>query len=193
MIVGLTGGIGTGKSTVAKLFEVLGCPVYNSDDRAKAVYYDPEIKQQITSLLGENAYDQRGKIDRQFISGKIFNDKELLQKVNAVIHPAVGKDFMAFLIKHSESKIIIKESALLFEAGLKEKVNKIILVTAPMDVRIERIMKRDAHTKEQILSRISHQLPDETKIPQSDFVIVNDGEQAVIPQVLKIYDTLLNA
>jgi dephospho-CoA kinase len=193
MIVGLTGGIGSGKSTVAKLFSVLGVPVYDTDRKAKEMYYDPLVKDKVIHLLGEEAYDKTGKIDRTFIASRIFSDKELLQKVNAVIHPAVGKDFENFLRDHADAKMIIKESALLFEAGLKDKMDKIVLVTSPLEVRIERLLKRDRATREQILSRIENQLPDEEKIAKSDFIIYNDEVQALIPQVLKIHQKLSHA
>jgi dephospho-CoA kinase len=193
MIVGLTGGIGSGKSTVAKLFAVLGVPVYNTDERAKEMYYELMVKNKIIDLLGEEAYDKMGKINRPYISNKIFKDKELLQKVNAVIHPAVGRDFEQFKSVHPDSRIIIKESALLFEAGLKDRMDKIVLVTSPMEVRIQRLLKRDNSTREQILNRIANQLPDEEKTDKSDFVVVNDEKQALIPQVLDIYQKLTHA
>lgn len=191
MILGLTGGIGSGKSTVARVFSVLGIPVYNSDERARQMYYLPEVKQKIVALLGESAYLNDGKINKSYISSKIFADRELLQKVNNIIHPAVGKDFKEFIKQHSEQKIILKESALLFEAGLKDKVDKILLVTAPEDVRIRRVMSRDNILRDEIRKRINSQLPDSAKLPYADFVVINDETQAIIPQVLKIYRELL--
>jgi dephospho-CoA kinase len=193
MIVGLTGGIGSGKSTVAKMFAVLGVPVYNSDERAKEMYYEAGVKEQVIAILGAEAYDAQAKINRAYISEKIFSNKELLQKINSVIHPAVGRDFKKFVEEHKMSKIIIKESALLFEAGLKDKVDKVIFVSSPLDERIVRIMKRDNASREQVLKRMANQAPDENKIAQSDFVIQNNEQNAIIPQVLRIHKELLNA
>jgi dephospho-CoA kinase len=193
MIVGLTGGIGSGKSTVAQIFEVLGCPIYNSDERAKEMYYLPEVKEQVIRVLGKEAYYYDGKINKDFISLKIFNDPAFLGQINGIIHPAVGLDFARFLEEHKEAKLIIKESALLFEANLLDKVDKLILVTAPHSIKVERLKKRDNSTEEQINDRIKNQLPDEKKLEQSDFVIENDEQKPLIPQVLKVYRQLLNA
>jgi dephospho-CoA kinase len=135
MIVGLTGGIGSGKSTVAKMFAVLGVPVYNSDERAKEMYYEAGVKEQVIAILGAEAYDAQAKINRAYISEKIFSNKDLLQKINSVIHPAVGRDFKTFVEEHKTSKVIIKESALLFEAGLKDKVDKVVFVSSPLEKR----------------------------------------------------------
>jgi len=142
MIVGLTGGIGTGKSTVAKLFELLGAKVFNSDENAKGQYFVPEIKKQVIELLGAECYLDEKTLNRKFISNKIFSDTSLLKKLNTIIHPAVLKDFKVFAGKHT-GKLIIKESALLFELGLDKELDKVILVTSPLELRIERVMKRD--------------------------------------------------
>jgi dephospho-CoA kinase len=193
MIVGLTGGIGSGKSTVAQIFEVLGCPVYNSDERAKEMYYIPEVKEEVIRVLGKEAYYYDGKINKDFISLKIFNDPAFLGQINGIIHPAVGKDFEEFLKEHKDAKIIIKESALLFEANLTDKVDRLILVTAPHDVKVARLKKRDNSTEAQINDRIKNQLADEYKIAKSHFVIENDEQKPLISQVLKVYNQLLNA
>ncbi len=192
MIVGLTGGIGSGKSTVAQIFEVLGCAVYNSDERAKEMYYLPEVKQKVIEILGKEAYYYEGKINKDFISLKIFNDRSFLEKINAVIHPAVANDFKDFLSKHP-NKLIIKESALLFEADLADKMDKIVLVTSPLKLKIERLKKRDNSSEEQITKRINSQLPDEEKIVKSDLVIINDEQTPLIPEVLEVYKKLSNA
>lgn len=192
MIVGLTGGIGSGKSIVAQFFEVLGCAVYNSDERAKELYYDKEVKQKVISVLGNEAYNSDGKINKEFISQKIFNDKKLLEKINSIIHPAVGDDFKEFVKQHP-SKIIIKETALLFEAGINEQVDKTILVTSPIEIKIKRIKERDQLSDEELTKRINSQWTDDKKIPLSDFVITNDELSAVIPQVLEVFKKLQNA
>ncbi len=192
MIAGLTGGIGSGKSTVGELFAVLGCAVYNSDERAKEMYLLPEVKEKVISALGKEAYYHDGKINKDFISLKIFNDASLLEKINGIIHPAVAEDFKKF-VKENPEKIIIKETALLFEAEINKQVDKSILVTSPLELKIKRLQKRDASTVEQITARIKNQISDEQKIPQSDFVIVNNEIEALIPQVLAIYKKLKDA
>lgn len=192
MIVGLTGGIGSGKSTVAKLFEVMGVPVYNSDTRAKEMYYMPEVKEQVIRLLGTNAYDGNGKLNPSHVSKIIFGDSGILQKINSIIHPAVEADFKEFVAHHENKKLIIKESALLFETGLYKKLDKIILVTSPLDLRIARVQSRDQVAEEEIKKRINHQLSDEKKVPISDFVICNDEVQGLIPQVLAVFEKLKN-
>lgn len=193
MIVGLTGGIGSGKSTVADLFSVLGAVIYNSDERAKEMYYLPEVKEKVIAVLGKEAYYYDGKINKDFISLKIFNDPSLLHKINDIIHPAVGEDFKAFVKAHDSAKLIIKETALLFEAGINKQVDKTILVTAPLEIKIKRLQKRDGATADQIAARIKNQEPDDRKLPMSDFVIVNDEIQALLPQVLEVFKKLTNA
>lgn len=192
MIVGLTGGIGSGKSTVAKLFEALGVPVYNSDLRAKEMYYKPEVKEQVIRLLGTNAYDENGKLNPSHISSIIFRDSQILHKVNGIIHPAVDADFQEYVTKHADKKIILKESALLFETGIYKKLDKIILVTSPLGLRIARVQSRDNIPEADVIKRINHQLPDEEKTPISDFVIKNDEVTGLIPQVLEVFEKLKN-
>jgi len=190
MIVGLTGGIGSGKSIVAKLFELLGCRLFNSDDVAKQLYFEEEIKQKIINLLGNEAYLTSCTLNKTFISSKIFADKILLQKLNAVIHPAVLFKFNLFVNSHP-NEIIIKESALLFEANLNNQVNKIILVVANDEIRINRTIHRDGITREQVLKKINSQLNQSEKIIQSHFIIHNNETELLIPQVLKVYGELL--
>lgn len=193
MVVGLTGGIGSGKSTVAKLFEVMGVPVYNSDLRAKEMYYDPDVKEQVIRLLGTNAYDEKGKLNPPHISSIIFRDTQILHKVNGIIHPAVEKDFQNFIKQHSDKKLVLKESALIFEAGIYKKLDKTILVTSPLELRIARVQSRDNISREDVIKRINHQLPDEEKSPISDFIIRNDEVTGLIPQVLEVFEKLKDA
>lgn len=192
MVLGLTGGIGSGKSTVAKLFEIIGCAVFYSDIVAKEVYFDPSVKTQIIELLGKEAYLSENEIDKKFISSKIFSDTILLHKLNSIIHPAVIKRFEAFK-QENENQVIIKETALLFEAKLEGQVDKIILVTAKDDLRIKRVMERDGLTKEEVTSKMKAQISQEEKILRSDFVINNNEEEFLITQVLTIYQKLDHA
>lgn len=190
MIIGLTGGIGSGKSTVAKIFESMGCVIYNSDDVAKALYFDPSIKLKIIELLGSAAYISSTEIDKKYISNKIFADSNLLQRLNLILHPAVKLHFEQFVKPIPYTTIIVKESALLFETSLYRQTEKNILVTAPSELRIERTMLRDHLTKEEVELKMSKQWPDEKKIPLSDFVIINDNHTPLLPQVTSVLEKL---
>jgi dephospho-CoA kinase len=192
MVIGLTGGIGSGKTTIAKLFEIIGCPVFYSDTVAKEIYFDVSIKPKIIELLGNAAYISETKIDKKFISSKIFSNTDLLHKLNTIIHPAVIERSKQFVEKN-KGKLIIKETALLFEAKLENSVDKIILVAANDELRINRVMQRDGLCKEEVVSKIMAQLPQEEKIAKSDLVIYNNEEDFLITQVLTIYSKLKNA
>lgn len=189
MIVGLTGGIGSGKSTIARLFELLGCLVFESDKAAKGLYSDPEIKQKVVALLGKESYLAENRIDTAFISSKIFSDAGLLKQLNAIIHPAVIAASKRFA-EENPGKIVIKETALLFEAGLENDVNVSILVTADEEIRIRRVMARDRQSEEEIRKKIKSQLPEEIKLKKADHVIYNSEKELVIPQVIRIFNTL---
>lgn len=193
MIVGLTGGIGSGKTTLAKLFEVMGCAIYNSDDRAKEIYFEPGVRQQVIELLGQEAYKSEREINKPLISSRIFSDTKLLQKLNSIIHPAVKTDFIRFTNQYAANKIIIKESAILFETGIYKDLEKTILVTAPLDLKLKRVMHRNAVTREEVEKRMSAQWSDEQKIVLADFVITNDDQQALIPQVAETIQKLNHA
>jgi dephospho-CoA kinase len=189
-VIGLTGGIGSGKSTIADIFKVLGVAVYNSDERAKELYFEPEIKKQVEDLLGSKAYRNKFAVNKKYIGEKIFSDKILLEKLNAIIHPAVGKDFEVFKKDHAGDKYIVKESALLVEAGLLKTIDKLLVVTSAIALRTERIKKRDNLTKEEIEKILKRQLSDSDKVKKADWVIENDEKKLVIPQVLKIHKSL---
>lgn len=190
MIVGLTGGIGSGKTTVANLFETMGCVIYNSDDKAKEVYFQSEVKRQVIELLGIEAYLNENEINKEYISKKVFSNTELLHQLNHIIHPAVKSDFILFKSKLPLGTIIIKESAILFETGIYKDLEKTILVTAPLEVKINRVKKRNSTSEEDIKKRMSAQWTDEQKAPLANFVIVNDGIKALIPQVVTIIQQL---
>ncbi len=191
MILGLTGGIGSGKSTIAKLFEIFGCIIFDSDYVAKQLYYDPIIKTQITDLLGNESYLSDNKINKKYISSIIFSNSNKLEQLNKIIHPAVIIELKKIKEKNP-NKIIIKESALLFEAKLEKEVDKIILVVSPQEDRIKRVMLRDGLLKEDVLKKIKNQLPDEIKIKNSDFIIENNEKEFLITQTLKIYNSIIN-
>lgn len=192
MIIGLTGGIGSGKSTVAKIFEVLGCRIFDSDKVAKEIYFDAAIKQSVIDLLGQESYLSELAINKPYISKRIFSDKDLLFALNNIIHPAVSEKFKTFVATHT-AETIIKESALLFEANLEKQVDKIIMVTAPIEIRIARIIKRDGIEREAILKKINSQMPEEEKIIMANYVIDNNEEIFLTPQVLKILKEITHA
>lgn len=189
MVVGLTGGIGSGKSTVVKLFEIMGCAVFYSDYVAKEIYFDDTIKPKIIALLGNGAYFSEKEIDKKHISSKIFSDTNLLHQLNNIIHPAVIEKFKAFK-ELNKGKLIIKETALLFEAKLESQVDKIVLVAAKDELRIKRVMQRDGLSEEDVLNKMKAQLPQEEKILKSDFIIYNNEEDFLITQVLTVYSKL---
>lgn len=173
-IIGLTGGIGSGKTTVAKFIENCGFPVYYSDDRAKEIVNDnDDLKPKIKELLGEESYLQNGLYNRKFVAEKVFNDKELLQQLNEIIHPAVRIDFEEWVNKQTQY-LIFKETALLFELKLDKQCYQSILVTAEDNIRIKRVMDRDGKTYREVQSVMEKQMPEREKIKIADFVIYNN-------------------
>lgn len=171
-IIGLTGGIGSGKTTVAKLFMESGIPVYIADDEAKKLTDLPEIIEQIENVFGPAVFEN-GKINRQKLAAIVFNEPELLKKLNAIIHPAVKKHFENWVHQHSNAAFVIKETAILFESGSYIDCDLIITVTAPLEIRLQRVLERDQTTRENILERIQNQWTDEARFSKSDFIIEN--------------------
>ncbi len=187
--IGITGGIGSGKTTVCKIFLALNIPIYYADIEAKILINNNiEIRNSLITLFGNNIYMENGYIDKNKLSKYIFNDKHLLEKVNSIIHPIVRKNYNEWVVKNKTYKCTIKEAAILFESGAYKQVDKIISVVSPIEKRIERIMKRDNLDKEIILKKIENQMSDEEKIRKSDFVIYNNDNNLLIPQVLQIID-----
>jgi dephospho-CoA kinase len=191
MIAGLTGGIGSGKSVVAKLFELLGCAVFNSDQVAKQLYFEPAIKEQVLLVLGANAYLDDMHLNKTYISSKIFSDQALLKKINAIIHPAVVQKFTQFAAVNA-NRIVIKESALLYEANLLAGIDKMMVVVADDALRVKRVMAREDITEAMVLSKIKMQQPQEEKARKADFVIRNNEREFLILQVLRIHEQLLD-
>jgi dephospho-CoA kinase len=188
--LGITGGIGSGKTTVCRILEVLGIPVYYADVRAKQLYKENAgVMQAVKKLFGDDIY-RRGELAKAEVARRVFNDKFLLQKLNAIVHPAVEKDFAKWAAGHSDKPFVVKEAAILFENGGYKKLDLNALVTAPEDIRIKRVVKRDGISEDQVKERIRNQWPDEKKIPLADFVIKCDEEHLVIPQVMEIMERL---
>lgn len=173
--IGLTGGIGSGKTTIAKWFQEKGVPVYNSDLEAKELMNENlDLIVQLTNLLGEQTYID-GEYNRTYVSSKVFNDQELLNQLNAIVHPAVFKHFDEWLDKQN-SLFIVKEAAILFESGSYKDCDYVISVIADEKIRIERVVKRDQLSEEQILGRMRSQWTDEQRIEKSDFIIENNSD-----------------
>jgi dephospho-CoA kinase len=187
---GITGGIGSGKTSVCLIFEMLGIPVYYSDTRAKQMMNtDTELKTAIADCFGSEIYCG-GTLARRKLAEIVFNNKTALEKLNSLVHPAVARDFEQWQSQQT-TPYTVEESAIIFESGIAERFDKIILVTAPEDIRIRRVCARDNATPETVRERMKNQLPDNKKIPKADFIIYNDTMQMVIPQVIEIHRRLL--
>ena len=172
-IIGLTGGMGSGKTTALKLFEKLGVPSYIADERGKYLLQnDAEIIRKVKHLLGEESYI-KNVVNRKYIADKVFKNTSILQKLNDIVHPAVYSDFKKFTEHVSTKNYIVYETALLFESNSQYLCDKTILVVAPKNIRLQRILNRDNLSKDSILQRMQYQLPDEQKIPKADFIIEN--------------------
>ena len=190
-IVGLTGGIGSGKTTVAHMFKVLGVPIYIADLEAKKLMNTSKVlKRKLVALLGEEAYGADG-LNRVYIASKIFTDKTLLDKMNALVHSKVAKHFKQWLKKQT-ADYVIKESAIIFEHQMESQFDCIILVTTNKDERIKRVLSRDHTSKEKIESIMKHQLSDSETMHKADFVIVNNDLEDTKKQVLKTHKSIIN-
>ncbi|MBR6251371.1 MAG: dephospho-CoA kinase [Bacteroidales bacterium] len=190
--IGLTGGIGSGKSTIAQLFTTLGVPVYNCDSRAKQLMdSDADIQRSLIEIIGKNAIVD-GVVDRKMMASVIFNDKEKLESVNKLIHPAVGRDFQKWSEEMaSEGKsYVICEAALMVGTEMEPYMDKIIAVSVPMEERIERTMQRDNASREMVIERISNQLSDDEIVAKADFVVCPDDKHFIINDVLNIHEKL---
>ena len=189
IIIGLTGGIGSGKSTVAKIFAQLGIPVLDADATAKAIMNeDHSVKTKLIELFGEDAYKEN-QLNRPYIAQIVFEDAFKLQQLNAIIHPITIQYAKDWASKQT-APYVIKEAALFFESGSSEGVEKIIGVTAPKHIRIQRVMQRDQITREDVIKRMEHQLEDSLKMKLCDWVIQNDDMHLLIPQVLAIHQEI---
>ncbi|UWY26710.1 dephospho-CoA kinase [Flavobacterium sp. TR2] len=188
-VIGLTGGIGSGKTTVANYFEEMGVPVYIADDGAKRVMQSKNILKEVKSAFGGNIFDG-DVLNRAKLAQVVFNDKEQLAKLNAIVHPAVKLDFEEWVKEHKNKDYVIYEAAILFESGRYKDCDVIITVTAPEEVRIDRVIKRDKTTREQVVSRMKMQWNDEKRISKSNFVINNNNLKKAKEDVVKILKIL---
>ncbi len=188
--IGLTGGIGSGKSYVAKIFQNLDVPIYKADNQARYISdNNPAVISKIVSLFGKDAYTN-GMLNRQFIGGMVFDDSSLLKKLNEIIHPEVEKDFKNWCSENINSAYIIKEAAILFETGSYKNLHSNILVVAPEEIRLDRVKRRDKVNPDQIRKRMQNQWTDSKKRKLADYVIVNDGKSLILPQVIQIHNRI---
>lgn len=191
--IGITGGIGSGKSTVCRIFELLGIPVFYADAAAKEIMHtDNELKAGIIAAFGIKSFSDEGLLNRKFIADIVFYDQKALETLNALVHPAVFRAFDNWLIKHKSAPYIIKEAALLFESGSDKMCTHTILVEAPEALKIDRVISRDHITEEEVRLRMARQLPDAEKEQIANFIILNDEQSLVIPQVLKLHEYFIS-
>lgn len=189
--IGITGGIGSGKTTVCKVFELLGVPVFYADDEAKKLLgEDAEVKEAVVKAFGSILLNGPGLINKKKLAEIVFNNSEKLQELNSIVHPVVRRRFEEWSAKHSSCIYVLEEAAILFESGAYKFVDHAITIIAPEELRIERVMQRDKSTSEQVKTRIQNQMNDAEKIKRSQFVIVNDEHQLLIPQILDIHKEL---
>jgi dephospho-CoA kinase len=187
--IGITGGIGSGKSLVCKIFNALGAPTYDADSRAKMVMTtDGILVDAIKKEFGILTYDAKGVLNRQYLANNVFNQPDKLKRLNELVHPRVALDYEQWVGSQADVKYVLKEAALLFESGSYQSLDKIIVVTAPETLRVQRVLVRDPHRSiEQTKEIIRNQLAEEEKIKRADYVIANDETTLLIPQVLKLH------
>lgn len=188
--LGVTGGIGSGKTTVCRIFSVLGIPVFSADSEAKKIMNsDPVLIEQLNSMTGKNLYPD-GRLDRSELAKLIFNNTDLLKRVNSIVHPLVFENFR----KWSESQAspyVVMEAAILFESGADMLVDKILTVVTPINERIARLVAGNKLTSEQVMERINNQIDDETRMRKSDFIVFNSENDMIIPAILAIHEKML--
>lgn len=188
--VGLTGTIGSGKSTVAIIFEKLGVPVYYADKYARELLLEEDVKLKLRKMFGSAIFDHNGHVQRARLAEKVFNNPEDIEALNNLIHPLVKEDFDAWLNKQDTCSYIIHEAAILFESGFFRCFDKVIVVDASLELCISRVMLRDGATREKVEDRLKHQWEREKKVAMADYIIVNDGKSMVLPQVLALHAKL---
>lgn len=190
--VGITGGIGSGKSLVCKVFEKLGVPVFYADQQAKWLYdHDPQLYHQMIRYFGREIYNHKG-LNRALLASKIFEDPQALDRVNRIVHPKVREKFVQWSQSYLHLPYVLEEAAILFESGAHQELDHTIMVYAPKELRIQRVMERDKVTRKAVTERMRHQMADQDKINLADDVIYNDGAHMVIPQILALHQTLIS-
>ena len=190
-IIGITGGIGSGKSLICKIFSTMNIPIYDADSRAKyLINNDLSLKKSIRSLLGENAYTTSDEYNRKWVASQVFDNPDLLKQLNSLVHPCVHKDAHEWVKKFPNSPFLLYEAALMKAAGDNNFFDKVIVVNAPIDLRIKRIQARDKRSEQEIRDIMARQISDEERLKIADYVIENDDNKPVLEQVLGLYDEL---
>lgn len=188
--IGITGGIGSGKSIVSRILEIMGVPVYISDAEAKRITNTDElIRRELCALVGHDVF-RDGMLNRPLLASYMFGNPDHVKQVNGIIHPQVKNDFRRWVSWFENVPLVGMESAILLEAGFRDEVDFLVMVYAPLEVRIKRAVQRDGSSKDLVMKRIESQMSDEDKLNHADFVITNDGEMPLIPQVLKLISLL---
>ena len=191
LIIGITGGIGGGKSTLAKILREKGYWVYDTDFEAKRLQNeDAEVCRQLSILFGSEIYDEMGNLDRKKLADLVFENKESLSKLSQIVHPAVRLDFSEWRKQHADEKYLFVESAIMLESGLHELVDKVVVVTAPEKVRIKRVVKRDKITPKQVRARMANQMPEKEKIKRADIVLNSNGKRVLSQNIEKMFAEL---
>ena len=185
LLIGVTGGIGSGKSMVCRLFECLDIPVYYADSRAKwLTNNDPEIREKVVALLGNEAYDSEGLYNTRFVASSVFKNEPLLKALNVIIHPVVLRDTKEWVEQEAGAPYVVKEAAIMAKAGQANAVDYVVVVEAPVELRIQRILQRDKRTEQEIRAIIERQVSDESRREIADYIVNNDDSSELIPQVL---------
>lgn len=189
--LGVTGGIGSGKTLVCSVISAMGYPVYNADLEASFIVdSDPNVISSIKQIFGDDIYI-KNQLNRKRVSEIVFTNPELLEKLNSIVHPAVAERFISWVHSFSSRSLVVKEAAILFESGAYKGLDKIISVIAPIEIRIERTMKRDGVSRDSVLDRMNNQIPQEELIKKSNYIIENDGVKLILPQIVRIINDLV--
>ena len=192
-IFGITGGIGSGKSLICKIFSTMNIPIYDADSRAKyLIINNLSLKKSIKSLLGESSYKPSGDYNRTWVASQVFNNPDLLKQLNSLVHPCVHRDAQDWVKKYPKSPFLLYEAALMKAAGDSNVFEKVIVVNAPIALRIKRIKQRDNRSEQEIKDIIARQITDEERLKIADYVIENDDKQPILDQVLALFEILLN-
>lgn len=191
--IGITGGIGSGKTVVCKVFELLGVPVFYADDEAKKLYLIKEVRDLLLKKYGDNIYKSIYEINKEKLAEIIFNNPDELKFINSLIHPMLAKVYKDWCNTYKHLPYTLKEAAILFESGAYKEMDAVILVIAPKEIRINRIIKRDNFTRLQIEERMKNQWTEEERIAHADFIIYNDEEQLVLPQIIELHQKFTNS
>ena len=191
--IGVTGGIGSGKSTVCRIMENLGVPIFYSDNEAKHLLNeDKDLKAEVIKLYGSDMYNAEGNLDRPRMATLVFNNPKAMESITAIVHPRVNQRFNEWVLKHDKAPYVVKEAAVLFESGAYHDLDKIINVFAPKENRIKRVLERDGSLRQDIEKRMRFQYSDEERNKLADFIIINEQKEELLPQVMELHEIFLN-